>query len=64
MSKSTVADIALYLCPVCDLRMGCGEEAGSGALNVTKYLPFYAKAAKPQFIEGVRIGSGCENWPL
>jgi len=34
------------------MQMGRGEELGSGVLNVTKYLPFYAKGAKPRFIEG------------
>jgi ATP-dependent DNA helicase RecG len=28
------------------------EELGSGVLNVSKYLPFYSKGAKPRFIEG------------
>ena len=32
--------------------MGRGEELGSGVLNVSKYLPFYAKGAKPRFVEG------------
>ena len=34
------------------MQMGRGEELGSGVLNVNKYLPLYAKGAKPQFIEG------------
>jgi len=34
------------------MQMGRGEELGSGVLNVNKYLPFYAKGAKPRFIEG------------
>jgi len=34
------------------MQMGRGEELGSGVLNVSKYLPLYAKGAKPQFIEG------------
>ncbi len=34
------------------MQMGRGEELGSGILNVNKYLPFYTKGAKPQFIEG------------
>jgi len=34
------------------MQMGRGEELGSGVLNVSKYLPFYAKGAKPRFIEG------------
>lgn len=33
-------------------QLGRGEELGSGILNVTKYLPFYTKGGKPQFIEG------------
>ena len=33
-------------------QMGRGEELGSGVLNVNKYLPFYAKGAKPRFVEG------------
>jgi len=32
--------------------MGRGEELGSGVLNVSKYLPLYAKGAKAQFVEG------------
>jgi hypothetical protein len=32
--------------------MSDGEELGSGVLNVSKYLPLYAKGAKPQFVEG------------
>ncbi len=34
------------------MQMGRGEELGSGVLNVSKYLPLYAKGAKPQFVEG------------
>jgi ATP-dependent DNA helicase RecG len=34
------------------MQMGRGEELGSGVLNVNKYLPFYAKGAKPRFVEG------------
>ena len=34
------------------MQMGRGEEPGSGVLNVSKYLPLYAKGAKPQFVEG------------
>lgn len=34
------------------MQMGRGEELGSGVLNVSKYLPFYTKGAKPRFIEG------------
>ena len=34
------------------MQMGRGEELGSGILNVTKYLPYYTKGGKPQFIEG------------
>ena len=34
------------------MQMGRGEELGSGVLNVNKYLPLYAKGAKPQFVEG------------
>lgn len=34
------------------VQMGRAEELGSGVLNVNRYVPFYAKAAKPQFIEG------------
>ena len=34
------------------MKMGRGEELGSGVLNVNKYLPLYAKGAKPQFVEG------------
>lgn len=34
------------------VQMGRAEELGSGVLNVSRYLPFYAKAARPQFIEG------------
>ena len=34
------------------VQMGRDEELGSGVLNVGRYLPFYTKAAKPQFIEG------------
>ncbi|MBM4081894.1 MAG: AAA family ATPase, partial [Planctomycetes bacterium] len=34
------------------MQMGRGEELGSGILNVTKYLPFYTKGGKAQFIEG------------
>jgi len=34
------------------MQMGRGEELGSGVLNVHKYVPFYAKGAKPRFIEG------------
>ena len=35
-------------CPV----VSSSEELGSGVLNVSKYLPLYAKGAKPQFVEG------------
>ena len=34
------------------MQMGRGEELGSGVLNVSKYLPLYAKGAKAQFVEG------------
>lgn len=34
------------------MQMGRGEELGSGVLNVSKYLPLYAKGTKPQFVEG------------
>lgn len=34
------------------MQLGRGEELGSGVLNVSKYLPLYAKGAKPQFVEG------------
>ena len=34
------------------MQMGRGEELGSGVLNVSKYLPFYSKGAKPRFVEG------------
>ena len=34
------------------MQLGRGEELGSGVLNVSKYLPRYAKGAKPQFVEG------------
>ena len=34
------------------MQMGRGEELGSGVLNVSKYLPLYAKGAKSQFVEG------------
>lgn len=34
------------------MQMGRGEELGSGVLNVSKYLPFYAKGARPRFVEG------------
>jgi len=34
------------------MQIGRGEELGSGVLTVSKYLPLYAKGAKPQFIEG------------
>ncbi|OGV75134.1 MAG: hypothetical protein A3K19_13325 [Lentisphaerae bacterium RIFOXYB12_FULL_65_16] len=33
-------------------QMGRAEELGSGVLNVSKYLPVYAKGAKPRFVEG------------
>ena len=35
-------------CPV----VSSSEELGSGVLNVSKYLPLYARGAKPQFVEG------------
>lgn len=34
------------------MQLGRGEELGSGVLNVNRYLPLYAKGAKPQFLEG------------
>ena len=34
------------------MQLGWVEELGSGVLNVNKYRQAYARAAKPQFIEG------------
>ena len=33
-------------------QIGRAEELGSGVLNITRYLPFYAKGGQAQFLEG------------
>lgn len=34
------------------IQLGRFDELGSGVMNVNRYLPFYTKGAKPEFIEG------------
>jgi predicted HTH transcriptional regulator len=34
------------------IQLGRFDELGSGVMNVNRYLPFYTKGARPEFIEG------------